>query len=147
MPIHHNLMTHTVFDILTTAAGNPESEDHALQQEKASLCAHLGRLLNSRRESLVHIPYFGMPDIAELYLGLPYTCEAIIASIRFAIEQFEPRLQNLQLKELDMKAGQSRTHFELIGTTQSKRSLRFIISLCRTGWVEVKTSEEYFTHV
>ena len=141
-------MAHTIIDILTSNDATTDSDySTAWRQEQSSICRHLQRLLNCRRDSLTHRPDFGMPDIAELYLGLPYTIEIIIACIGYAVQQFEQRINQPRVREFDIKPGSSMTHFELLGLNSSGRPLRYMVSLCRNGRIEVKTSEEYFSHV
>ena len=141
-------MAHTILDILTSPTPCDSGDEHSfLEQEKSSICNHLQRLLNSRCDSLTHRPEFGMPDIAELYLGMPYSSEALMITMRYAIEQFELRLQHLQVREFDIKPGQGRIHYELTANTRTGHALRFIVSCCRNGCIEVRTSEEYFSHV
>ncbi len=140
-------MAQTILDILTGTDELPRAGHNAIEQEKTSICNHLHRLLNSRCESLTHRPDFGMPDIAELYLGMPYSSEALMITMSYAVEQFEPRLRRPKIREFDIKPGQGQIHYELTGTTMSGQALRFIVSCCRSGNVEIRTSEEYFSHV
>ncbi len=137
-------MADTVFDILIN---NPGSDDSsylsAHQRLKKSLCEHLQRLLNSRRESLRHLPEFGMPDIAALYLDLPYTREIIINAILYAVQTNEPRLLWPRVQTFEIKPGRSMTHFQLIGKSRDGHSLRFTVTLCRTGQILVRSSEDY----
>ncbi len=140
-------MARTIIDILTGSSFTTAESSGFHEREATSIRNHLQKLLNSRRGSLTHRPDFGMPDIAEIYLGLPYTSDTIIVALLYAIEQFEPRLQNVQVREYDLKPGQSMTHYEVTGTTLKKDSIRLIVSLCRNGRIEVRTSEEYLSYV
>ncbi len=140
-------MTHTILDILTSTADLSGTEDNSGEQEKNSICQHLRRLLNSRCDSLTHRPDFGMPDIAELYLGMPYSSEALMMTMRYAVAQFEPRLQQPQVREFDITPRQGQIHYELSGTASNGQAMRFIVSCCRSGCIEIRTREEYFSHV
>ena len=140
-------MAFTILDILTTKAGIPTAGDNSGEQEKNSICQHLYRLLNSRCDSLTHRPDFGMPDIAELYLGMPYSSEALMITMRYAVAQFEPRLQQPHVSEFDINPGKGKIHYELTGTTCNGQTMRFIVSCCRSGYIEIRTREEYFSHV
>ncbi len=137
-------MAETVFDILTSSASSDDiAYTGARQRLKNSICEHLQRLLNSRRDSLRHLPDFGMPDIAALYLDLPYTRELIINGILYAVQTNEPRLLWPRVQAFEIKPGRSMTHFQLIGKDLGGNSLRFTVTLCRTGQINVRNSEDY----
>lgn len=141
-------MSQTVFDILATDLLNETSGELRSPEEELyqSIRDHLQRLLNSRRGSLTHLPQYGMPDIAALYLGLPYTGDRIMACIRQCVSDFEPRLSHSHVRAAQQNLGKDATLFEIIGETPQGRRLKYIASLYRNGNIDVTTSWEHYPH-
>jgi type VI secretion system protein len=141
-------MSKTVFDILVTDP-SPETRNMIRSPEEEvdlSIRDHLWRLLNSRRGSLVHQPHLGMPDIAALYLELPYTRDRIMSCIRQCVFDFEPRLRHPHVRPIHREDDQDFTRFELLGETHEGRRLSYIITLYRSGNIEVAVSWEQYIH-
>lgn len=141
-------MSQTILDILTydlpkESQGDPRSSDEELY---LSIRDHLWRLFNSRRGSLTHLPHFGMPDIAALYLELPYTSDRIMTSIRQCVIDFEPRLCHPQVRAVQRDDDRDVTQFELVGETLHGRRLKYVVSLYRDGNIVVATTWEQNTH-
>lgn len=63
----------------------------------SSIREHLTRLLNARRGSLMHLPDYGLPDIGEVYQGLPYSLLQLKRAIAILIERYEPRLKRVKI--------------------------------------------------
>jgi type VI secretion system protein len=141
-------MSQTVFDILTSGHTSEEIEELQTPGEKLvqSIRNHLQRMLNARRCSLAHLPHYGMPDIAELYLGLPYSRDKIMAGIRQCIEDFEPRLVNPNVRAINLDNGKDVTQFEIVGESPGGHRLKYVTSLFRNGSIKVATAGEYFSH-
>lgn len=141
-------MSQTVFDILTSGNTSEEIEELQTPGEKLvqSVRNHLQRMLNTRRCSLTHLPHYGMPDIAELYLGLPYSRDRIMAGIRQCIEDFEPRLVNPTVRAINQDNGKDVTQFEIVGESPGGHRLKYVTSLFRNGNIKVATAGEYFSH-
>ena len=72
----------------------PES-DHRLR----SILGNLGRLFNTRRGTLLHVPEFGLPDISNVSRAVPAEVESIRRAIREAVERFEPRLRRVRVDQ------------------------------------------------
>lgn len=84
----------TLFDILTH---DGKSFAEAQQELVLSISRHLERLLNARRGTLVHLPDYGMPDLAQIYENLPYSIDDLVAETRCSIEKYEPRLRGIRV--------------------------------------------------
>lgn len=69
--------------------------DHRLK----SIIGNLGRLFNTRRETLPHVPEFGLPDITNVSRAAPAEVEAIRRAIRESVERFEPRLSRVRVDQ------------------------------------------------
>lgn len=141
-------MALTVFDILAVDLLNETSSELRSPEEELyqSIRDHLQRLLNARRGSLTHLPHYGMPDIAALYLGLPYTGDRIMTCIRQCVSDFEPRLGHPHVRAIQQDTGKDATPFEIIGETPQGRRLKYIASLHRNGNIDVTTSWEHYPH-
>jgi type VI secretion system protein len=68
--------------------------DHRLK----SIVGNLGRLFNTRRGSLLHVPEFGLPDITNVSRAAPAEVESIRRAIRESAERFEPRLRRVRVE-------------------------------------------------
>jgi type VI secretion system protein len=143
-------MPNTIFDILVSARDqSPETRNmmrSTEEEEDLSIRDHLHRLLNSRRGSLTHLPHLGMPDIAALYLELPYTQDKIMACIRQCVFDFEPRMRHPYVRPVHRNDNKDVTQFELVGETHTGRRLHYIISLYRNGSIEVAVSWEQYIY-
>ena len=69
--------------------------DHRLK----SIIGNLGRLFNTRRGTLLHVPEFGLPDITNVSRAAPAEVEAIRRAIRESVERFEPRLDRVRVDQ------------------------------------------------
>jgi type VI secretion system protein len=70
----------------------PES-DHRLR----SILGNLGRLFNTRRGTLAHVPEFGLPDLSDVSRAAPAEVESVRRAIRESVERFEPRLRRVRV--------------------------------------------------
>ena len=89
-----------LMEILTGyhADGSPVVNPEASDTRYRSITDHLYRLLNARRGAIQHMPDYGLPDLSELYQGLPYSVEILIREIKDQIERFEPRLRDVNIE-------------------------------------------------
>jgi type VI secretion system protein len=65
-----------------------------------SIAAHLRVLLNSRRGEAAIAPSFGVADFAAL-VHSPQSPQALAASIRATILEYEPRLKNVAVRQVE----------------------------------------------
>lgn len=92
-------MTLALLDILTGqfADDQPISNTDPEHHLHCSIVSHLNRLLNCRQGSLSHLPDYGLPDVAEIYQGLPYSLNRLLQAIKSVIEKYEPRLHQVSV--------------------------------------------------
>jgi type VI secretion system protein len=109
-------MTHALLDILT---------GEYKEQDFHSIKTHLTRLLNSRQGSLNHMPDYGLPDVAEIYQGLPYSVNDLIKAIKTTIEKYEPRLKNIVVKPKAKQEKDCVLQLEISGTTTQDEVVQF----------------------
>jgi type VI secretion system protein len=88
-----------LFDALTgrfadgTRVADVSEADHRLR----SILGNLGRLFNTRRGTLAHVPEFGLPDLSDVSRAAPAEVESVRRAIRESVERFEPRLRRVRV--------------------------------------------------
>ena len=109
----------------TWLADVPES-DHRLR----SILGNLGRLFNTRRGTLAHVPEFGLPDLSDVSRAAPAEVERVRRAIRESVERFEPRLRRVRV-DRDMSDPSSpylvfllSAEIELLGKVQFQTTIR-----------------------
>lgn len=103
-------MSYALFDVLTREGIETAEPRQARVQ---SIRAHLERLLNAWRGTLVHLPDYGMPDMAEIYENLPYSIDHLVAEVRRSIEKYEPRLLRIRVSHLGRADARNRLQLEI----------------------------------
>lgn len=121
-------MPYALLDILTGEYKEPEF---------CSIRTHLIRLLNSRCGSLTHLPDYGLPDVTEIYQGLPYSIDALIDAIKNTIEKYEPRLHNISIKPKPLNDKDCVLQLELCAITNTNDQLQFNTYFMSGGTAEV----------
>ena len=76
---------------------------------------HLLLLLNTRRGTVGHLPDYGIPDLSEVYDGLPASLETLRQAIKATIEKYEPRLRKVTVKLQDADFPVSHATFLITG--------------------------------
>lgn len=74
--------------------------NQCLENHCQSIQLHLTRLFNARQGSLTHLPDYGLPDVVDIYRGLPYSVPKLLLAMKGAIEKYEPRLSAVTLHPL-----------------------------------------------
>lgn len=78
-------------------SGQPISDVPEREQRLTSIKEHLASLFNTRRESLSHLPDYGLPDISEICDNMPESVGMLQRAIKGTIEKYEPRLTQVQV--------------------------------------------------
>jgi type VI secretion system protein len=104
---------------------------------RRSIQDHLVRLLNSRRGVLPHLPDYGLPDLTDIYTHVPYSVNALAASIKTTVERYEPRLRQVRVVSFPNDTGDFVIHFELSGTLVSGEPIRFQTFFMSGGYATV----------
>jgi type VI secretion system protein len=103
-----------------------------------SIAAHLRVLLNSRQGEAAISPTYGVADFASL-VHSPQSPQALAASIRATILEFEPRLKNVAVRQVE--DGQPLVlRFEITAAIAAKGSrevLKFKTEVSPAGHVEL----------
>lgn len=132
-------MSLALFDILTGKFSNQISikEIDPSQIIYYSISAHLTRLLNTRRGSLVHLPDYGLPDICEIYRNLPYSISLLIHSIKNLIEKYEPRLTEIKIMQKDNHYQEHVLTLEIYGRVKKGEKLQFNTYFINNGAAKI----------
>lgn len=68
-----------------------------------SVCKHIHSLLNSRRGVLSHMKDYGLPDVEDIYEGLPYSQQTLAFEVKKLIEKYEPRVRMVNVVARDIQ--------------------------------------------
>ncbi|TNV23001.1 type VI secretion system baseplate subunit TssE [Buttiauxella sp. B2] len=60
-----------------------------------SVLDNIQRILNSRAETISHLPDYGLPDMTKILQGMPGTAHELIDTLSGVLLKYEPRLQSL----------------------------------------------------
>ncbi|CAM3763981.1 MULTISPECIES: type VI secretion system baseplate subunit TssE [Pseudoalteromonas] len=91
-----------LFDFLTQPVirnGHPGFQT----DEQNSVCNHLNELLNARRGVLKHLADYGLPDVEDIYEGLPYSQHTLAFEVKKLIEKYEPRVRYANVIPMEIR--------------------------------------------
>lgn len=88
------IMHITLFEKLCSPSSFPKeiTDEQKLIQ---SIQRNLNFLLNTRQGSLQHLPDYGLPDLGEIYRGLPSSVDKFLAMLIKTVRKYEPRLSDV----------------------------------------------------
>ncbi len=112
-----------------TPVGTVPSEQRLLK----SITDHLSRLLNTRQGSLQHLPDYGVPDIAQIYRGLPASFNQLRFTVLELIQKYEPRLERMKMTLLPFKPEELKIAFQLSGYFKGGHAVVFQTSFSSSG--------------
>lgn len=98
---------------------------------------HLFRLFNTRQGSLSHLPDYGIPDVAQIYRGLPASFNELKKTILILINKYEPRLEKVQIQARPFSPLDMNVSFAVTGYLKSGQSVIFNTGFASTGKVTV----------
>ncbi|VWB85169.1 type VI secretion system baseplate subunit TssE [Burkholderia metallica] len=102
-----NPMGPGLFEALTGhfSNGSNIADFDAATQTFLSVQDNIQRILNSRRNSLAHLPDYGLDDLSEIYRHLPSSAHRLRHSIEATILKYEPRVKSIDLQVRDVEPG------------------------------------------
>ena len=112
----------------------------AIAQEKRcikSICDHLSRLLNTRQNTLAHMPDYGLPDIAQVYRSLPGSFEELKDNIVRVVEKYEPRLERIRVNAMPFNPLDFRIVFEISAYIKNGQRIYFNTTFASSGEASV----------
>lgn len=112
-----------LFDFLSTPINHaaPEFKQQALSR---SVVKHLTDLLNAKRGVLKHLSDYGLPDVEDIYGGLPYSQTTLANEVKKLIEKYEPRVSYAVVIPVDIKEENCVIRFDITAYLQSGQSIR-----------------------
>lgn len=116
------------------------TELHSVAENEGNVLSiqdHLTLLLNARRESLPHMPEYGMPDLTDIYSNLPYSLDQLVAEVTRCIEKYEPRLRNVRVSVEPLDGTSCVIHLRIEGLTVVGRTVRLRTWFYSEGRAEV----------
>ena len=133
-------MQHALFEVLMGHYSNgmaiepiPRSGDIQF-----SIMDHLTRLLNARQGSMVHDPEYGLPDIGQIYQGLPYSVTELVDVIRKAVLKYEPRLTRVDVSYKPIETTDCVLYLEILGRLTNGEYVSYDTYFLSGGNAQVK---------
>jgi len=137
-------MTASLLTRIEHAADPLSAERHTWRDNdlESAVSKHLQRLFNTRQGSCLTCPDFGLIEVSELVFDFPDAIGIIQRSIKNSIQQYEPRLKNVQVRHVKSESvHEMMLHFEITGQIQlpdgRRQSLRFTTDLDASGNAKV----------
>jgi type VI secretion system protein len=89
-----------LFEVLTGhfANGDPIHMHSRNQQTFLSVRDNIQRILNSRRDSLAHLPDYGLGDLSKIYRHMPASAHTLQHEIESTLLKYEPRLKAIEIE-------------------------------------------------
>ena len=133
-------MHHALFEVLAGQyAGGKEIDPVPGESDlSTSIQDHLTRLLNARQGSLVHMPDYGLPDIALMYQGLPYSLDDLVDAIKRTVLKYEPRLQYVDVSYRTPARGDCVLHVEINARLVTGSKVQFETFFMSGGYARVQ---------
>lgn len=127
-----------LFDLLAQPSRQAYS-DNNLSHLSDSVCKHLTQLLNARRGVLEHLSDYGLPDVEDLYEGLPYSQQTLANEVKRTIEKYEPRITNLIVRPIDIKEENCVIRFEIRAQLKTGEIIRLNTKFASGGKANVNS--------
>src|SRR5262249_51201578 len=110
-----------------------ESEDMRIH----SVVDYLTRLFNTRRGSLPHDPEYGLPDIGEIYQGLPNTVQGFKRALADTVKRYEPRIEAVDCRVEQVSSDEFRLQAVLTARLIEGRPVRLRAVFSSAGRADV----------
>ncbi len=109
---------------------------------EGDISAHIVEILNTRMGSARTVPDYGLMEVSEVLHDFPDAIAMIQRSLKACIQQYEPRLKNVQVRHVKAESVASMVlEFEVTGQFQladgRRQSLRIGASLDGSGNVRL----------
>jgi type VI secretion system protein len=137
-------MTASLLTRIAHAADPHSSERHTWKDHdmESAVVAHLGQMLNTRQGSSLTCPDYGLIEVSEVLHDFPEAIGLMQRAIKNSIQQYEPRLKNVQVRHIKSDALQSMIlEFEITGQLHfpdgRRQALRFGAAVDQSGNVKM----------
>jgi type VI secretion system protein len=126
-------------------AADPHSTERYTWRDtdlETAVSSHLARMLNTRQGSCLTCPDYGLIEVSEVLYDFPDAVGIMQRAIKNSIQQYEPRLKNVQVRHLKNDvANEMILQFEITAQLNlpdgRRQSLRFSTSVDPSGNVKV----------
>ncbi len=119
-------------------------ERHTYRDNDVELAVttHLARMLNTRQGSCLTCPDYGLIEVSEVLYDFPDAIGIMQRAIKNSIQQYEPRLKNVQVRHIKSDDASDMTlQFEISAQLNlpdgRRQSLRFSTAVDQSGNVKV----------
>ncbi|GAA0820355.1 hypothetical protein GCM10009111_25650 [Colwellia asteriadis] len=114
-----------------------QSVEAEQREEVDNVCLHLNSLLNSRRGVLAHMSDYGLPDVENIYEGLPYSQQTLAFEVKKLIEKYEPRVRHVNVLAKDINQNDCVINLDIQVFLVSGLSLQFSTKFASGGKADV----------
>lgn len=126
-------------------AANPHSmERHTWKDQdlEQAVVSHLIRMLNTRQGSSLTCPDYGLIEVSEMLHDFPDAIGIVQRAIKNSIQNYEPRLKNVQVRHIKNEQMQAMVlEFEITGQLHypdgRRSALRFSTAVDQSGNVKL----------
>jgi len=126
-------------------AANPHSmERHTWKDQdlEQAVVSHLIRMLNTRQGSSLTCPDYGLIEVSEMLHDFPDAIGMVQRAIKNSIQNYEPRVKNVQVRHIKNEAMQTMVlEFEITGQLHypdgRRSALRFSTAVDQSGNVKL----------
>lgn len=126
-------------------AANPHSmERHTWKDQdlEQAVVSHLIRMLNTRQGSSLTCPDYGLIEVSEMLHDFPDAIGMVQRAIKNSIQNYEPRLKNVQVRHIKNEQMQAMVlEFEITGQLHypdgRRSALRFSTAVDQSGNVKL----------
>ena len=119
--------------------GQALADEEGARRKLRSITDNLSRLFNTRRESLPHLPDYGLPDISQVYRDLPYSIDGLRTAIKQVVEKYEPRLRRVRVEQQGREEDQEmRVSFIVTGELLQGQKVQFQTTFKSNDLAEVR---------
>ncbi|MDB5838008.1 MAG: hypothetical protein JWR14_7838 [Caballeronia sp.] len=87
------------------ANGDPIGLHDRSTQTFLSVRDNIQRILNSRRNSLAHLPDYGLGDLSKIYRHMPASAHTLRREIEDTLLKYEPRLKSIDIASANTEDG------------------------------------------
>ncbi|MFC3032154.1 type VI secretion system baseplate subunit TssE [Pseudoalteromonas fenneropenaei] len=110
--------------------------------ELESVRLHITQLLNARRGVLRHLEHYGLPDVEDIYEGLPYSQHKLAKEIKTLIETFEPRVKSVWVEPVDINTDDYVIRFDIKAVLDSGQHIHLSSKFATGGRANVLNQRE-----
>lgn len=107
-----------------------------LNTMEQAISSHLFSLLNTRQGSLLHMVDYGLPELGTQGIAF-YNNKRFIAAVKRLIEQYEPRICNVDVIEVRTERFNCIIELKLIATIDTMGRMSFQAFLLSDGMLEL----------